>query len=712
MMINQATHNVQTEGFTSQACKIEQNATMYKILSESLYSDRLAAVLREVCCNAYDAHIEANKAHAPFKVELPTTLKPYLTIEDYGLGLSEEDIFYLYTTMFASNKRNNNDQTGGFGLGSKSPLAYVDAFTVVSRHGHSESAYAVFKDETGTPRVGKIESRPYVGTTGLSVQVPIQTHDFNKLRECAKQILPFFVTLPTVNETIKPLEYILKTENFGLLKERNASYGERTRIQIGNVAYPLTGKHYTMNAGDPSYHDIHALTRESLVIFAPIGSVEIAPSREELSYDERTIAYTNQLLRDTFKQFPNAVKQAVDQTTRPWDKLCLYGLIISNINNHATFTPNEEVSKLWHTLFEAIKAPSLKVRFAYAPKKSRYRANSKIELTPINGEFNAENLHKIELCLVTGHTLNEITTILNLHNQNVIDRYTALVFTNDENSQAVKNLLAITDGVDVLDWDNDIAPDLIPLPTKGNTKTLRNNEPRNYWVWVHCGKYRDILTTDRNIMIKKMLEEKHAIFTYGPRNYFDPQCTQHIPDVKAYLRLRNDLAEFIDAPIIVNVLAIPKLLTHKPYTAKPINDILELFEKLITVRPDLWEMLYHYRTDKEFQHTVTSLDSQSIRFLVEDMLDALGETPLSRFYTRYDKRLNEFRAFETLIRQLQIDNIETVIGQHNGKNTPIVQAIYTLHEQYNDLFDSRNEHHIKFFGSYKHYLTLIQKAHS
>lgn len=712
MIINQAAHNVQTGGFTSQACKIEQNATMYKILSESLYSDRLAAVLREVCCNAYDAHIEANKAHTPFKVELPTTLKPYLTIEDYGLGLSEEDIFYLYTTMFASNKRNNNDQTGGFGLGSKSPLAYVDAFTVVSRHGHSESTYAVFKDETGTPRVGKIESRPYVGTTGLSVQVPIQTCDFNKLRERARQILPFFATLPTINEAIKPLKYVLKTENFGLLEERNTSYGERTRIQIGNVAYPLTGKHYTMDAGDPSYHDIHTLTRESLVIFAPIGNVEIAPSREELSYDERTIAYTNQLLRDTFKQFPNAVKQAVDQITRPWDKLCLYGLIKSNINSHVTFAANEEVNKLRRTLLETIKAPSLKVRFAYAPKKSRHRANSRIELTPTNEEFSAENLHKIKLCLVTGHTLNEITTTLNLPNQNAIDRYTALVFTNDENSQAVKDLLAITDGVDVLNWDNDIAPDLIPLPTKGNTKTPQNNEPRNYWIWVHCGSYRDILTNDRNIMLKKMLEEKHAIFTYGPRNYFDPQCTQHIPDVEAYLRLRNDLAEFVDTPIIVNVLAIPKLLTRKPYTAKPINDIPELFEKLTTTHPDLWEMLYHYRSDKEFRHTLLSLGDQSIRFLIGDMLDTLGETPLSRFCTQYDQHLSEFRTFENLIRRLQIDGIETIVGRHNGKSTPIVQAIYTLHEQYNDLFDSRNENHIKFFGAYKHYLTLIQKAHS
>lgn len=711
MILNQTTHNVQTEGFISQACGIEQNATMYKILSESLYSDRLAAVLREVCCNAYDAHIEANKANVPFKVELPTALKPYLTIEDYGPGLSEEDIFYLYTTMFASNKRNNNDQTGGFGLGSKSPLAYVDAFTVVSRHGRNESTYAVFKDKTGAPRVGKIESHPYVGTTGLSVQVPIKNEDFGKLRKLVHDTLPFFATIPNVNETIKPLTYILKTETFGLLEKTGTAYGERTRIQVGNVTYPLTSKHYTMGAGGPSYSDIYTMTCKAFVIFAPIGSVEIAPSREELSYDERTIAHTNQLLRSTFKQFPDAVKQAIDQAPRPWDKLCLHGLITSNVDSRNII--NTDIAKLRHILLEMLKATSLKVRFAYKPKKHRRSTNNKTELIPINEEFSAENLHKVKLCLVVGHTLNELTTLLNLPNQNAIDRYTALIFTDDEDSEAVKNLLAITDGVDVLDWDNDIAPDLIPLPNK-NTTTRKplNAKPREYWKWINRVGYRHIVTTDRKVMLQKMVENNYALFTYGALNYFDPQCTQLVPNIGEYLDLRNDLAGFVDEPNIDEVLAIPKPLTHKPYITKPIDDIPVLFEKLTVSHPDLWEMLYHYQNDKEFRHTVLELRNPITHQLLKDMQHAIGETPLSRFYDAYGVRLQDFRAFENLLRRLKLDNIENIVGRHNGKNTPITQAVYTLHEQYNDLFDSRNEHHIKLFGAYKHYLTLIQKAYS
>ena len=60
---------------------IAQTSKMFKILSDSLYSDKVMAVIRELSTNAYDAHIAANNKN-PFKVILPTRANPSFTVRD------------------------------------------------------------------------------------------------------------------------------------------------------------------------------------------------------------------------------------------------------------------------------------------------------------------------------------------------------------------------------------------------------------------------------------------------------------------------------------------------------------------------------------------------------------------------------------------------------------------------------------------------------
>ena len=110
---------------------ISQNAKMYKILSDSLYSDKIMAVIRELSTNAYDAHIAAKNKNS-FKVTLPTQTNPSFKVRDFGTGLSQTDMEELYTTYGASNKNDSNDFVGCLGLGSKSPFAYTKSFSSVS----------------------------------------------------------------------------------------------------------------------------------------------------------------------------------------------------------------------------------------------------------------------------------------------------------------------------------------------------------------------------------------------------------------------------------------------------------------------------------------------------------------------------------------------------------------------------------------------------
>ena len=56
---------------------IAQNQHAFKILSDSLYSDKILANLREICTNALDSH-KAIGSTEPFEVKLPSIIRHFM----------------------------------------------------------------------------------------------------------------------------------------------------------------------------------------------------------------------------------------------------------------------------------------------------------------------------------------------------------------------------------------------------------------------------------------------------------------------------------------------------------------------------------------------------------------------------------------------------------------------------------------------------------
>ena len=167
---------------------IAASAKAFDILSSNLYQNKILAVIREVSCNAADANKSVGKDTSTIRVHVPTFGEPWFSVRDQGPGLSQTDVMQLYTTYFQSTKDNSDDLIGGFGLGSKSPFAVADQFTVTSWHGGFQSEYVMYKD-AGLPRVNLIRSVPSNEPTGMLVQVP-STKDF---RTWAEEITGFFM---------------------------------------------------------------------------------------------------------------------------------------------------------------------------------------------------------------------------------------------------------------------------------------------------------------------------------------------------------------------------------------------------------------------------------------------------------------------------------------------------------------------------------------
>ena len=253
----------------------------------NLYSDPEMAVLREYSCNARDSHLASGNTQ-PIEIVLPSPINPTLSIRDYGVGLSLDELTNLFSRYGASTKRDSDTQTGMLGLGSKSALTYAPSFTMTAvKDGvKSEVLVSVKVDGAGTMTV--MDTCSTNEHNGVTITIP--TKPDNKFEEKAKELFSVWksgsvlvngeVPDPIVGMSVGDLGVVRKGSGYG--------YDRKHLVVMGGVPYPLSS----------DYRDkINAITYGSeIVLFAPMGAVDFVPSREELHFTPRTHASVEQLL--------------------------------------------------------------------------------------------------------------------------------------------------------------------------------------------------------------------------------------------------------------------------------------------------------------------------------------------------------------------------------------------------------------------------------
>lgn len=272
--------------------KIRASVKAFAVLSDKLYTHKIRAIIRETSTNAVDAHrlVGSDK---PFKVQLPTVLDPRYIIRDYGPGLSAEEVEEIFTVYFASTKDNSNDFTGALGLGAKSPFSYGSrTFTVVSYHKGMKSTYSMVLS-SGEPvayLVSQVESDE---PSGLEITVHSQPDDIPTWEREAHDVYRTFSTIrPEFTSDIE-IEY-LPTTDFDM-------NDRKCHVVMGDIMYPVPSELYKGTL-------FHAM-RLGPVFQFPIGSLDIQPSREGLSLDERT----EEALKNRFAEHDRKLKAEIQQ---------------------------------------------------------------------------------------------------------------------------------------------------------------------------------------------------------------------------------------------------------------------------------------------------------------------------------------------------------------------------------------------------------------
>ena len=299
------------------AFKIATSPKAFQILSANLYSDRPYAIVRELLCNALDAHKAAGTTDTPVEVTLPTRLRPQFSVKDYGTGLSHSAVMELYTTYFASDKTHTNELTGGLGLGSKSPFAYTDQFTVVSRYNGRCRTYQAFIAEDGTPSITLVADVESHLRNGLEVIVPVKQEDVDKFREGLQRFLQFLdINIQISGGEISraaPIDQIeldgVRLQLFDLKTQRTDS-NLKFYIEQGGVTYPAPSHLPISNLVSTFLHATYMIDVYA-VLHVPIGTFSIAPSREALSPTPQELAQIPKLIEKMVLAYTTKVRDSV-----------------------------------------------------------------------------------------------------------------------------------------------------------------------------------------------------------------------------------------------------------------------------------------------------------------------------------------------------------------------------------------------------------------
>ena len=290
------------------------HAHLMALLRDNIYTDKVLAVLREYAANAWDAHRMVGKFDLPIKVTLPTEEDPTLFIRDYGPGMSMDDVFQVYTQYGESTKRGTNDAVGQMGIGSKSAFAYTDAFTVTSWNGGMKRIYVAVLDSTNVGEMQCLDESPCdAEETGIEIQVPVIPKDINEFRDKAFRLFRYFDPQPEINRDLPAIKRDTLTTGF-----LSSDLSEWVGV-MGCIPYRINLQQIQTELEEAGLWT--PLQRIKGGLNFPIGAVDIAASREELKYTERTRkAIIDQFVALMDEHVERALRDLKDDTISDWEK--------------------------------------------------------------------------------------------------------------------------------------------------------------------------------------------------------------------------------------------------------------------------------------------------------------------------------------------------------------------------------------------------------
>lgn len=327
MKLNHNTAPVEVSGGSQNSSfSIAMNGKAFRVLSDTLYQNKIGSIVREVSCNAKDAHVAAGKADVPFEIHLPDNFEPWFSVKDFGIGLSPEDMVNVFTVYFQSTKDDSNDAVGAFGLGAKTPFSYTDQFTVTSVKGGIRYIYSAFITESGVPSIREMAQSPTDEPNGVEIKLSVKSEDFNKFSTEVASQLRFFKVKPTIlnrrgftfNSVSENL--VIDSDNVAISSD-GAGYGQSwAHIIQGDVGYPLDIQQVREKISADNVRLLNTLQGSQVRFYFNIGEIGVTASREGVEYNPHTIRNIDAKLTKVRAELTKFIEEQIKSLPSAWDK--------------------------------------------------------------------------------------------------------------------------------------------------------------------------------------------------------------------------------------------------------------------------------------------------------------------------------------------------------------------------------------------------------
>lgn len=341
MKLTEYKRDVTEQGTLSEAMfGISENDQVHiiSILRSKLYSNKPLAVLREYAANARDANVEAGYPDRPINIHLPTRFEPYLSIRDFGLGLSKQDVYEIYCQYGKSTKRSSNLVVGQLGLGSKSAFCYTDTFVITSYNQGMKTSYCAFIDPTGVGKISELASVASSEETGIEIQIAVDLKDIELFKQEALKLFSYFEPAPNINIQLEPPKYIAKAEQWGI---RQSSAINGPVAVMGGIPYPIDRNKVNLHDTGNNRDILFTLLSSNIDVFCEIGDLSITASREALEYTPVTQDSIKKILLVIHSQMHEELAKQFALIKTAWEARLWFwaGLGISHKNSYSSHTP-------------------------------------------------------------------------------------------------------------------------------------------------------------------------------------------------------------------------------------------------------------------------------------------------------------------------------------------------------------------------------------
>lgn len=321
--------NILIGGGETEAYGVTNDPVLMGMLSTGLYQKPMRTMIQETLFNAWDAHRMGKCQDTPIDIYINDTSG--LIVRDYGPGIHKKEIHPIYCIYGNSTKRDDDDQTGGFGLGSKSPYAYTDSFTVTSHHEGHKAMYVmnrVSEKNDGGPGRSIIFEDLATEETGLIVTIPLKNESDQSRALMYVQDILYLSGIKAKIHYLDDEPELIESESLApgkwVVSDDHTTQGYIWAV-YGGVRYSIIH--------DDAYSDEYNFVRKmadmlgTLYIGFKPSSLSPLPSREGLNLNERTVeAIKTQLevMEENFRAMLHPVTRVV--MNESFKSLCESGI--------------------------------------------------------------------------------------------------------------------------------------------------------------------------------------------------------------------------------------------------------------------------------------------------------------------------------------------------------------------------------------------------